>query len=151
MEDRALMANDAAFGSVVVSEARRWIGTPYRHQASLRGVGADCLGLVMGVWRALGGAPPVIEPYSADWSAADTHETLWRRAEACLLKSDGQAAGDLLLLRMMRGGPAKHLAILADPTRPTIVHAYSGREVTESPFAPAWRRRVVDSFRLPLS
>ena len=29
----------------------RWIGTPYRHQASLKGVGCDCLGLVRGVWR----------------------------------------------------------------------------------------------------
>ena len=39
----------------IVSEARRWIGTPYRHQASLIGVGADCLGLVRGVWRNLYG------------------------------------------------------------------------------------------------
>ena len=25
----------------IVSVARAWLGTPYRHQASLRGVGAD--------------------------------------------------------------------------------------------------------------
>ncbi|MGG2476222.1 peptidase P60, partial [Rhizobium sp. BR5] len=25
--------------------AQGWIGTPYRHQASLQGVGCDCLGL----------------------------------------------------------------------------------------------------------
>ena len=36
----------------IVAEARAWIGTPYRHQASLKGVGCDCLGLVRGVWRA---------------------------------------------------------------------------------------------------
>ena len=35
-----------------------WIGTPYRHQASLKGVGCDCLGLVRGVWRAVIGAEP---------------------------------------------------------------------------------------------
>ena len=35
----------------IVAEAHRWIGTPYRHQASLRGVGCDCLGLLRGVWR----------------------------------------------------------------------------------------------------
>ena len=38
---------------IVIAEARSWIGTPYRHQASLKGVGCDCLGLVRGVWRAL--------------------------------------------------------------------------------------------------
>jgi hypothetical protein len=35
----------------VVAAARGWLGTPYRHQASVRGEGADCLGLVRGVWR----------------------------------------------------------------------------------------------------
>ncbi len=28
----------------IVRAARGWIGTPYRHQASLKGVGTDCLG-----------------------------------------------------------------------------------------------------------
>ena len=36
--------------------AYSWIGTPYRHQASRKGVGCDCLGLVLGVWRELYGA-----------------------------------------------------------------------------------------------
>jgi len=40
---------------LIVAEARRWIGTPYRHQASLIGVGCDCLGLVRGIWRAVVG------------------------------------------------------------------------------------------------
>ncbi|MEM9842167.1 MAG: peptidase P60, partial [Pseudomonadota bacterium] len=35
----------------VIEAARAWLGTPYRHQASRRGVGADCLGLIRGVWR----------------------------------------------------------------------------------------------------
>lgn len=46
----------------VVIAARAWIGTPYHHQASLMGVGTDCLGLVRGVWRDIHGrdaeAPP---------------------------------------------------------------------------------------------
>jgi NlpC/P60 family putative phage cell wall peptidase len=39
----------------IIAEARAFIGTPYRHQASLQGVGCDCLGLVRGVWRAIHG------------------------------------------------------------------------------------------------
>ncbi len=38
----------------VVAEARRWVGTPYHHQAQLRGVGVDCVGLIVGVGKALG-------------------------------------------------------------------------------------------------
>ena len=45
-----------------VAAARLWTGTPYHHQASLRGVGCDCLGLVRGVWRDLYGAEPETVP-----------------------------------------------------------------------------------------
>jgi len=38
----------------VVAQARGWIGTPWHHQARLRGVGVDCVGLVIGVARELG-------------------------------------------------------------------------------------------------
>ena len=41
----------------ILTEARDWIGTPYQHQASLKGAGCDCLGLVRGVWRARTRAP----------------------------------------------------------------------------------------------
>ena len=33
----------------VVAAAREWLGTPFHHQARLRGVGVDCVGLVIGV------------------------------------------------------------------------------------------------------
>src|SRR3989338_4143365 len=46
----------------IVAAARSWIGTPYRHQASLKGAGCDCLGLVRGVWRELYGDEPEAPP-----------------------------------------------------------------------------------------
>src|SRR5262249_34925030 len=55
----------------IVAEARRWIGTPYPHQASVRGIGTDCLGLVRGVWRALHGPEAEVVPaYARDWAEA---------------------------------------------------------------------------------
>jgi len=54
-------------GAEILRAARRWIGTPYRHQASLRGAGCDCLGLVRGVWRDVyGGEPEPVPAYSPD-------------------------------------------------------------------------------------
>jgi NlpC/P60 family putative phage cell wall peptidase len=38
----------------IVAAARSWFGTPYHHQASVKGVGSDCLGLIRGIWRELG-------------------------------------------------------------------------------------------------
>ena len=46
----------------VVATARGWLGTPYLHQASCRGAGCDCLGLLRGLWRALAGAEPAARP-----------------------------------------------------------------------------------------
>jgi NlpC/P60 family putative phage cell wall peptidase len=64
----------------IIAEARAWIGTPYRHQASRKGVGCDCLGLVRGVWRALIGEEPQITPaYSRDWAEASGEESLAQR------------------------------------------------------------------------
>lgn len=38
--------------------ARRWIGTPYHHQARLPGQGLDCIGLLICAARELGQVPP---------------------------------------------------------------------------------------------
>ena len=38
---------------LIVSEARRWIGTPFHHQARIKGKGCDCLGLIVGVAKEL--------------------------------------------------------------------------------------------------
>ena len=65
-------------GERVVAIAREWIGTPYVHQASVKGAGCDCLGLLRGVWRELRGEEPeAMPPYSPDWAEATGVETMY--------------------------------------------------------------------------
>ena len=67
----------------VVRVARGWIGTPYHHQASLRGVGTDCLGLVRGVWRDLYQREAEMPPrYTRDWAEASGAKRCWKRPAA---------------------------------------------------------------------
>ena len=40
--------------SDAVAEARAWPNTPFHHQASVKGVGCDCIGLIKGVGVAPG-------------------------------------------------------------------------------------------------
>jgi NlpC/P60 family putative phage cell wall peptidase len=134
--------------------ARSWIGTPYVHQASTRGAGTDCLGLIRGVWRELFGTEPeMVPPYSQDWSEPQRREVLWEAAERLLrpvARGEAQASGQVLLFRMRDGSVAKHLGILADDgPYPTFIHAYSGHAVHETPFSLPWRRRVVARFDFP--
>lgn len=133
----------------VVAEARNWIGTPYVHQASVRGAGCDCLGLVRGVWRAVIGPEPVQPPpYSADWAEPQGDEALWRAALAHLRPAAGdRTPGQVLLFRMRAGSVAKHLGILSAPD--AFIHAYSGHAVTESRLTTPWARRVVARFDFP--
>ncbi len=142
------------FGRQVVALARTWIGTPYLHQASCRGAGADCLGLVRGVWREVyGDEPEAVPPYTADWSEIGGEERLLLAAGRHLEPLPFKMAlpGDVLVLRMRDAGPAKHLGILAadDQGFRSLIHAYSGRGVVESPLTQAWLRRVAGSFRFP--
>lgn len=134
----------------IVATALAWRGTPYRHQASLKGVGADCLGLVRGVWRELYGAEPEPTPaYTPDWAEARGAETLADTAARHMKPIDiGEAgAGDLILFRWRAGLPAKHAAILIAPDR--FIHAHDGAVVAEAALSPWRRRRIGFAFRFP--
>jgi NlpC/P60 family putative phage cell wall peptidase len=100
-----------------VQIARSWIGTPYVHQASVKGAGCDCLGLLRGVWRELHGEEPETPPpYAPDWSDATGEETLYTALARHLTEIDTRdmAPGDIALFRMIPNGPAKHCGVVAD-------------------------------------
>lgn len=139
-------------GSDIVALARGWIGTPYLHQASLKGAGADCLGLLRGVWReAFGHEPETVPAYTPDWSEPSGEEVLWRAAVRHLAVVDASVpikAGQVLLFRMHEGAVAKHLGIAAETGEAvSFIHAYTGHGVIESQLSQPWRRRIVARFR----
>jgi len=141
---------DGVTAEQVVRAARAWIGTPYHHQASVRGVGADCLGLVRGVWREIYGreaeTPP---PYSRDWAEASREETMLAAAMRHLqpITPAAARAGDVLIFRLRAGTVAKHAAILSSET--TMIHAMEGGVAAEVPLSAWWRRRIAGAFAFP--
>jgi NlpC/P60 family putative phage cell wall peptidase len=134
----------------ILAEARDWIGTPYQHQASAKGAGCDCLGLVRGVWRALYGAEPEAAPaYTPDWAERHGAETMLEAAQRHMTRSSLEHAepGDVLLFRIAADAPAKHAAILDEGD--CLIHAYWARAVVRSRFAPWWRVRCAAAFAFP--
>lgn len=134
----------------LLTEARSWIGTPYLHQASAKGAGCDCLGLVRGVWRTFCGDEPELAPaYTPDWAERIGRETLLDAARRHLIERTltEAAPGDVLLFRMGTHAPMKHAAILDEDEH--IIHAYWGRAVVRSRFAPWWRARWAAAFSFP--
>jgi len=138
-------------GEEIVAMARSWIGTPYRHQASVRGIGCDCLGLVRGVWReGVGPEPQMVPAYSPDWAEAGLEEDLLAAARRHMIARDLAEfdAGDVLLFRWRPHLPAKHASIAVSPTR--MIHAQDGACVCEVPINGWWRRHLAGAFSFPI-
>ena len=130
----------------VVNEARSWLDTPYHDQASLKGVGCDCLGLVVGVWKALYGSalPQKIPAYSRFWGEVKGDELLLRAVKNYLVERPLEAfeePGNVVCFRMVPGADCKHLGITGYSE--CFIHAYEGLGVTTQRMTPFWKRRIV--------
>lgn len=138
-------------GERVLALAEGWIGTPYRHQASLKRVGCDCLGLISGIWRDLYGHEPELPPpYAPDWAERGGEDRLMAAAKRhfpAVASLQEARPGDLLLFRWRADAAAKHLGILAGPQH--FIHAYEQAAVVRSALVPGWRRRIAGVFRFP--
>ena len=133
----------------VVTLARGWIGTPYRHQASCLGAGADCLGLIRGLWRArLGAEPETLPPYSPRWDEAGEDEALWAALLRHMPPARTPRDGQVLLFRMAAGARAKHLGIAAR-NGAAFIHACPRAGVIEAALSDPWARRIVARFDWP--
>lgn len=134
----------------IVAAARGWVGTPYQHQASLKGAGCDCLGLLRGVWRELfGDEPEAPGPYSPAWAELAAHDPLLAAAGRHLVERvDRQLVpGAVLVFRWRETVAAKHCGIVSASNR--FIHAHDGASVAEVAIVPGWRRRIVGVFDFP--
>ena len=135
----------------VVLAARQFLGTPYRHQASLPGVGCDCLGLLRGVWRALYGSEPEAMPaYRSDLRDPLNAGALREAAERLLVAEAGAfEGGQVVLFRLNRAAEPKHCGIMVGADR--FIHAQERLGVVEANLTDGWRARVWGRFRFPAS
>ena len=136
----------------IVSLTKEWIGTPYHHQQSVKGVGCDCLGLVRWVYETFYHVPPdPIIPYSRDWADVSGEETLLSAANDHLIKSSKKSKeiGDVLIFRFRNWMVAKHAGILVSPG--TMVHAIEGSTVCEVHLGAWWQRHIAGVFSFPTS
>ena len=170
MHDRYLPSHP--FRTHIVALARSWLGTPYHHQASLRGAGCDCIGLVRGIWREIyGHEAEALPAYTRDWAEGSGRETLLEAARRHLVEVEPPEAqpGDVLIFRWRRGTLAKHCAILSSLPLPacgeragvrgrhkgspigcpTMIHALEGAPVSEVALSPWWRRHLAGAFAFP--
>lgn len=141
----------AEIGKKVIVAAKQWLATPYQHQASLKHVGCDCLGLVRGVWRDLYGVEPeMIPPYAPRWNEAAETDLLADMADKYFKRKAQMApikTGDILLFRYRLNLPSRHIAIAVSSE--TFIHAYVGRGVVENSYSAWWERHLFGCYSWP--
>lgn len=136
--------------TAILTAARAWIGTPYHHQASGRGIGTDCLGLVRGIYRDVMGCEPEAPPaYSRDWGEANGCETLIEAARRHLIEIpiEQALAGDVLVFRLRAGLVAKHTGLKVSAS--SMIHAVEGHPVAEVALTRWWQRHIAAAFKFP--
>lgn len=113
----------------IVTRARTCVGTRFRAQGRLPGVGLDCVGVVAC-------AAGVGAPSGYDLRGRDCEEAEARLTGLGFRVVDKAREGDVLLVEP--GAGSRHLAVVTAPG--LVVHAHAGlRRVVEGPVDPAWR------------
>lgn len=137
-------------GEDIVAEARTWLDTPFHHQGRMKGIGADCAGLLIGVANSLKLMAHDVRGYSR---IPDGRMLQVECDRAMLRVPRGQVrAGDALLFRM--GRYPQHLGFVtaAEAGEPrSFIHIYSEDRgcCIEHIVDAKWRRRIIQAYRFP--
>lgn len=142
----------------IVEEARSWLGTGFHHQGRLRKSaasrgGCDCIGLVMGVARALEipyGNLLLADYDNVEYGRLPDGEMLYRKLQyyldeipvACIQPAD-------ILLFCFDKNP-QHVGFVTDYPQDNslgLIHCYAQvRKVVEHRLDEVWRRKIVAAF-----
>lgn len=129
----------------IVAEARSWLGTPFKHQGRLKGVGVDCAGVAVGTAQACGMEFVDVKGYAR--LPAKGQFSIAVRSATDEISLDDLQPGDLMTF-VWREEP-QHIAICVEVT-PMIrmIHAWQEvRKCVENDFDSLWRSRLVECRR----
>ena len=129
----------------IIAAARACLGTPFRHQGRLPGIGLDCAGVAVEVARALGCAPLDVSGYGRTPAAGQLEAALEAQPDLeRIVDREARQPGDILILRF--GGDPQHVAILTDAN--TMIHSYANVGICcEHRLSPVWAARIVRVYR----
>lgn len=130
--------------ALVLAHARAWIGTPFVERGALRGAGADCIGLIRGLWWELAGQDVAAPPWRADWAAAAPEQILDGLTRHVVPVPLAEARPGHIITYRIGHKRAAHVAIL---TEDGAVHAWEVGGVKET--APLFGREITSAWALP--
>lgn len=106
----------------VIAEAMTWQNTPYHHAANIKGVGVDCVMLLVEVFKARKMIPQDFDPrpYTRDWHLHNGVELYLGGIEFLADPVEFPEPGDIALFQF--GRCISHGALVLE--WPVVLHAY---------------------------
>ena len=136
----------------IADEARKWVNTPYQHQARVMGAGVDCVQLVVGTGLATGALQ--LDSYfekNKEWhgySRTPNPRSLMEFTDRYLLRVPKHLykLGDVLVFAWRPNMP-QHFSIVSALNPTYMVHAHSHvRWCAEHVFDKEWQDRHVATY-----
>jgi cell wall-associated NlpC family hydrolase len=141
----------------IVAEARTWIGTRFHHAAAKKGLGVDCIGLILGVCRALRveGDETQYRVHATGYGRQADGKDLRAGCDERFLKIHIGVAkpGDIFMADIGLGRP-HHIGFFGDYLHRglSMIHALGPAppaKVVEHRMDNTWRGRIVAVYRIP--
>jgi hypothetical protein len=135
----------------IITTARHWIGTPFRHQGRKKGIGCDCLGLLVGVASELNlqdknGNPLMLWDRQQYGHFPDSVVMQQILAASLILQESTMPHRGMIGLFCI-DGRAQHLGIFGDYGEAeglSLIHAYApARKVIEHRLSEEWQQKIV--------
>ena len=129
---------------MIVAEARTWLGTPFMHQARLKGVGVDCAGVPVGIARELGLPYADVQGYARVPSRGQFRNTMASCLDVIPLAE--VQPGDLMSFAFI--GEEQHVAVVSQINPIRLIHAWERIGCcVENDFDAVWQRRLRGCWR----
>lgn len=136
----------------ILESARSFLGTPFRHQGRVKGVGVDCAGLVVQVAKETGYSDYDYSGYGRQPDGRTLVTVMDANLQSIAIADI--RPGDVLVMRFDR--EPQHLGIVTDygdhygiaPGVLGLIHSYmDARKVVEHRLDDVWMRRVTHAYR----
>lgn len=133
--------------NIIVNVARKWLNTPFHPQGRLKGIGCDCVGLIVGIASELnikskqGG---YIQEYDMqDYDYKNDSSVLVHTINLHLEKTNEMTTGDIIIFEFDESH--FHLGLLSyiSTTRVQLIHScYTCQKVVEHRMPFKWRKNT---------
>lgn len=128
-------------GKYIVAEARTWLDTPFKHQGRLKGVGSDCVGIILGVGKSLNLLDYQLSNYGKLPDGMLMYKIMKEQLDEVSL--DDIQLGDIILFKFH--SEPQHVGFYTDIG---ILHSYADvKKCVETSMDDTWKSRVVSVFR----